>query len=213
MAQDQALGVWIQRHPVQWAVVAGVIAAVSVWAGSRLWVVAAFLGIIVFALCAWLWRRDGPANRWLVEYMQQRPQRSAELGATATDVPIGTVGQDEIVKVAVRSIDLDPDPRSLSGDAASFRVTARAMVGPADGPGEESVDIEVVTPEALAAQCASGEIVSGEHMLIVDFSSFDERRVSEWIRQRLEQVEGSTWDEIGERLVRIGHWEFDGYRS
>lgn len=73
VARHRRFSEWVTRHPLHWSLIAGVIAALSAWAGSGLWVVGVFLGILVFALSAWLWRRDGPAQRWLVTHMQQHP--------------------------------------------------------------------------------------------------------------------------------------------
>ena len=40
----------------------------------------------------------------------------------------------------MRHLSLEPDPATLPDDPAAFAVQVRLLVGPADGPGEESVD-------------------------------------------------------------------------
>jgi hypothetical protein len=39
------------------------------------------------------------------------------------------------------------------------------------------------------------------------------RALRDWLAARVQEVEADTWSEIGERLGRVGHWEFEDYRS
>jgi hypothetical protein len=40
---------------------------------------------------------------------------------------------------------------------------------------------------------------------------FDKKTLLAWLEARVREVEASTWREIGERLGRIAHWEFEDY--
>jgi hypothetical protein len=115
------------------------------------------------------------------------------------------------VRAAVRSIRFDPDPAVLPVSAVSFSTLARVTVGPADSEGEETVDVLVCTPEALAVRCTQQGIVSGEHLLVVDWERFDRRDVEAWLRRKIERIEADSWAAVGMALARVGQYEFDGY--
>ena len=82
------------------------------------------------------------------------------------------------------------------------------MAGPEGGPGEESFDVEVVTPKWLARMAASGPI-SGRHMLIV--TRYEPDVISDWLHAAVHACSGSSWEEVGPKVARIGHWEFEDY--
>jgi len=108
-----------------------------------------------------------------------------------------------------------PEARPLNpSDAAEFSLLARMIVGPPGTPGEESFDVTVCTPEWLAkARSRVGGIYNARHHLVVDFEEFDQRVLSDWLSARVQEVEAESWSEIGERLGRLGHWEFEDYRA
>ncbi|WP_157581866.1 Imm8 family immunity protein [Phycicoccus sp. Soil803] len=45
------------------------------------------------------------------------------------------------------------------------------------------------------------------------FASFDQNALRRWLAGRVESVQARTWHEIGERLARMGYWEFEDYRA
>ena len=118
-----------------------------------------------------------------------------------------------MVRAKIRQIVFDRDPRTLPADAASFAFGARLMIGPQDGPGEESFDLTVCSPEWLAERCWGGAPMNGLHHVIVDWKSFDERVLRRWLEDRVNVVEAATWQDIADRLCRLGWWEFEGYRE
>lgn len=73
----------------------------------------------------------------------------------------------------------------------------------------------VCSPEWLARSARSevGGIYHPRHHLVVNVADFDQRALRAWLSARVDQVEGSTWAEIGERLGRLAHWEFEDYRA
>lgn len=114
----------------------------------------------------------------------------------------------------LRSLVFDPDPSSLPADAAEFSTNARLTVGPADGPGEETFDVTVCTPEWLARACRGiGGIYDARHHVIVTLEQFDRRALHDWFQARVQRVEGDDWGQVGERLGRLGYWEFEDYRA
>lgn len=117
------------------------------------------------------------------------------------------------MRAVVKSIDLEPDPATLTDDPAEFSLLARMIVGPADTPGEESFDVTVCTPEWLAGACSqAGGILNPRHHLVITFDEFDQRALGAWLSARVEAVVADSCSEIGERLGRLGHWEFEDYR-
>ena len=83
---------------------------------------------------------------------------------------------DEDMRAALKSLDLEPDPATLSGDPSEFALLARMYIGSPDGPGMESFDITVCTPEWLAKQCvAVGGVYNARHHLVVTLETFDKR--------------------------------------
>jgi hypothetical protein len=115
------------------------------------------------------------------------------------------------VRAVVRSVHLDPDPPDLRADPTEFLLLARLMVGPSDGPGEESFDVTVCTPEWLAQRCAGEGFVDGLHTVVTTVESFTERGLRSFLTRRVENVSGETWREVADKVARLGHWEFEDY--
>ena len=114
----------------------------------------------------------------------------------------------KIVQARVRHI-ISPDVADLvtfRPEADAFAVLLMLLVGPHDGPGEESFDVLVCSPAWLAAQ---GEPVIGRHKLVVN--DFDFRAIEAFLRRHVESCFGETWSEVGTKVGRIGHWEFEDY--
>lgn len=117
------------------------------------------------------------------------------------------------MRAVLKGFSLDPEPSGLSDDPADFMLLARLIVGPPASPGEESVDAIVCTPEWLATACRqAGGIFDARHHVVVTYDEFDQRALLAWFSSRVQAVEGDSWPEVGERLGRLGLWEFEDYR-
>jgi hypothetical protein len=116
------------------------------------------------------------------------------------------------MRAVLKSLDLEPDPVTLPGDPAEFALHARMIVGPADGPGEESFDVTVCTPGWLS-RAADGGFYDARHHVVVNLDFFDRNALQAWLARRVESVQADTWKELGERLGRLGYWEFEDYRA
>jgi hypothetical protein len=112
----------------------------------------------------------------------------------------------------LKNLELDPEPSTLPGDPATFCVLARMIVGPVDGPGEESFNVTFCTPEWLA-KAANGGFFDARHHVVVNLDTFDKNALHAWLTNWVAAVQCQTWPEIGERLGRLGHWEFEDYRA
>lgn len=94
-----------------------------------------------------------------------------------------------------------------------FAFLARLYVGPSDGPGEESFDVQVCSPEWLAARCAEQGFVDGRHMVVTSLDRFSEAGLRSFLTRRVENQSGDTWHEVAAKVARLGLWEFEDYRE
>ena len=108
-----------------------------------------------------------------------------------------------------------PDAADLSSfepeDDTNFSLLVQVIVGPSDSEGEESFDVEVITPKQLAARVERSGPISGRHLLVV--SRFDSKKIRRWIENAVFACSGRDWQEVAGRLSRVGHWEFEDYRE
>jgi hypothetical protein len=95
-------------------------------------------------------------------------------------------------------------------DPLDDSVSVQFLLGPDDGPGEESFQVSVCTPRWLSREIAAKGPLDGRHHLIVE--PFDLGAAVDYLRGLFESLEGETWDELGEKCSRIGLWEFEDYR-
>lgn len=116
------------------------------------------------------------------------------------------------MRAELKQLDLEPDPAALPAGPESFSFIARMLVGPPDGPGEESFDVVVCSPQWLAARCQEAGLYDARHHLVVNVEQFDKRQLRTWLESRITSVRADTWREIGERLGRLGRWEFEDYQ-
>lgn len=116
------------------------------------------------------------------------------------------------MRAVLRDLIFSPDPRTLPGDPAGFAFGVQLLIGPADGPGEESFELTVCSPEWLADQCRSGQPVNGLHHVIVGWDTYDERVLRGWLEARVHAVEAATWGGLASQLCFLGDWEFENYR-
>jgi hypothetical protein len=67
----------------------------------------------------------------------------------------------------------------------------------------------VCTPSALAEQLRHHPFLIGRHWLFVAELCPDE--VAAWVADRIAVLEAPTWNELAEKVGRIGAWEFEDY--
>ena len=86
----------------------------------------------------------------------------------------------------------------------------RLYVGPSGGPGEESFDIFVCTPDWLEQEVAERGHRWGRSMLVV--AQFDLVEVEKIVKARVATIDGADWSEVARRLALLADWEFQDYR-
>lgn len=84
-----------------------------------------------------------------------------------------------------------------------FSILLQLMVGPADGPGEESFELTLCTAGSLQARADKDGIVDAAHHLVV--SRYDFGRLSRYLENRINACEAATWTELSTQIGRLGH--------
>ena len=102
-------------------------------------------------------------------------------------------------------LDLDNPTMDQSGP---FCVLVQAMFGPEGGEGEESFDILVCNPAWVAQRAAKG-VFSGRHHLVV--LNLNAVAIRTFLIESAKACSAATWDEVAQKLARIGKWEFEDY--
>ena len=95
-------------------------------------------------------------------------------------------------------------------DPTNFSVFVQAMIGPAGGDDSESFDLIVCTPAWLSAKVDEVGPLVGLHHVVVP--AFDYNALFKVLQAFCSCCEGATWEQIGHKVGRLGHWEFDEYR-
>jgi hypothetical protein len=106
-------------------------------------------------------------------------------------------------------IDAGPLETYKPMDPENFSVTLRLMVGLRGQAGEESFDITICTPQALAEECAADGFVVGRHRLVV--ASYNPSLILSVLGKLIARCDGQTWPEIGAKIARFALWEFEDY--
>lgn len=110
---------------------------------------------------------------------------------------------------SLSSPDVDDLRAWVPPDPQCFAFLMRVMIGPAGQDGEEAIDIQVCTPLWLERTFAPDGLVSGWQMLIV--FRYDYSMIERYVGKVVSSVSGRTWNEIGQKLTRLGRWEFEDY--
>ena len=99
----------------------------------------------------------------------------------------------------------DLDAFRPSGEA--FAVPVRLVIGPSGAPGEESFDLTVCSAAWLAQQVERAPVYDARHHLVV--REFDWPVIRRYLEGRVARLDGASWDELGEKLSRLGYREFE----
>ena len=88
-------------------------------------------------------------------------------------------------------------------------LSIQVIAGPDDGPGEESFDLIVCTPDWLTTEIDESGPQFGRHLLIV--SEMNPAAIDRALRVKFESETGTDWDDLALKLGRWGHWEFEDH--
>jgi len=112
---------------------------------------------------------------------------------------------------AIHSLGIDNLETYLPEEPDRFCISVRVIVGPTEDEGEESFDVNVCTPKWLADACERDGFVVGRHYLVVN--AFNYAFLKQIITKLIERCSGNSWQEVAEKVGRIGYWEFEDYQS
>ena len=111
---------------------------------------------------------------------------------------------------ALFSICIDDLDSYSPPDPVDFNVSIRLIAGPDDQEGEESFDFNVCSPAHLAVLAQGGTPFLLRHIILAD--RFDFPAIRAFVERYVRSCSGENWLEVGEKLSRLGHWEFEDYK-
>jgi hypothetical protein len=115
------------------------------------------------------------------------------------------------MRAVVHRVDFPDLDQSWPFDPANTRQLVEICASPPGSPPGEYFSLTVCTPAALAEVLAGEPAVVGRHWLFV--AEFDAAAVERFLRKAVQGIEGRTWNEVAEKIGRLGHWEFEDYRG
>lgn len=95
-------------------------------------------------------------------------------------------------------------------DEHIFGIWVRANIGSDHSAGCESFDILLCTPGWLEKHCATNGPMWGRHLLIVP--RYDYKNIYRFIERYVSSLVADDWTALGNKLSRIGAWEFEDYQ-
>ena len=107
------------------------------------------------------------------------------------------------------TIDGDDLSRYSPPNPNCFAISVRILVGPSGGVGQESFDVVVCTAAWLGEYVRDNGILAGRHYLIVN--NFDHGSLKSFIEKYIRRFDGESWDEVADKIGRLGRWEFEDY--
>lgn len=113
----------------------------------------------------------------------------------------------------IDSPDIDPTIRDIADfqpeDPTLFGLLLQLYVGTGDGDGADSFGLVVCTARWLENEARAGWPINLRHHLLVE--RFDWPRILAFIEGYLNSISGTSWQEVAEKVSRLGHWEFEDY--
>jgi hypothetical protein len=103
------------------------------------------------------------------------------------------------------------DLESWTPTTNNWSVLLEVLIGPKGVDAEDSFDLLIGTPEWLAEEANKTEIVDGRHTYIV--TSWNWANILRYIERRVSSIEEDTWNNISNKLSRLGNWAFEDYQE
>ena len=93
----------------------------------------------------------------------------------------------------------------------NFCFLLQVLAGLEHTEGRESFDIIVCTPKWLMNNYSRQDVVLGLHRIIV--FEYNYERLLTSLKMYIESLNEDNWLTLGEKIGRIGKWEFQDYRE
>jgi hypothetical protein len=114
--------------------------------------------------------------------------------------------------------DLDLE-RYVPDDPECFGIYVEASIGPEGEPGEELFGFMVCSPRWLATEVAGRGYLFARHYLILPRYDYNElvaainELCDDTANELWDQAGGGDWEDLGNRLARYMHWEFEDFMT
>jgi hypothetical protein len=103
-----------------------------------------------------------------------------------------------------------PDLERGDQSLVEVRTTSLVFIArPLGSHGGETFHLTVCTPDGLTDLLTRDGAVIGRHFLFVP--ALNTERVEAVVRDRLQRLDGDSWDALANKIGRIGYWEFEDY--
>ncbi|SEL64190.1 Immunity protein 8 [Stigmatella aurantiaca] len=96
-------------------------------------------------------------------------------------------------------------------DPDVFSVPMTLTVGTPDSPGGDNFEFQVCSPRYLASEVRDGGVLLVRHRLLMN--AFDIQKVRQFVERYVRGCEANTWEELANKLSRLGTWEFEDYQE
>ena len=93
----------------------------------------------------------------------------------------------------------------------NFGFCATFTVGEPGTEGSDNFEIIICTPKWLTLKYSKSDIVFGRHYLIV--FEYNYNNILNELNKYIEELTADSWEELGEKIGRIGQWEFEDYHE
>jgi hypothetical protein len=101
------------------------------------------------------------------------------------------------IRATLRSLySPDADPLENFLPDGPFGILVQALIGPADGPGEESFDFMLCTPEWFGSNMKEDIAIGRHHLFVKEFSY---TRLEKFVRDYCTRCDGYSWQEVAEK--------------
>lgn len=118
------------------------------------------------------------------------------------------------MRAELKSMHSYNDPEDLETfipeDPEVWAFPLQIIAGPKGEPGEESFNLVVMTPKWLLYN-SEEKLVIGRHKLFM--FNYDFKRLKQFLVSYVESCTGDTWQEVADKLGRLGYWEFEDYQE
>lgn len=103
------------------------------------------------------------------------------------------------------------DLKSWTPPPGPFGVFIQLFVGNTEGPRQDAFGLTVCNPEWIADLASRYNAVDLRHHVLMDH--WDYPKLESYLGHRVRITEGDTWDQIGEKLGRLGLWDYEDYSA
>ncbi|MFI9406433.1 Imm8 family immunity protein [Nocardia sp. NPDC052316] len=109
----------------------------------------------------------------------------------------------ELKRIHSPDVDLDKGP------VPTDSLFVQLMIGPVDGPGEESFDLMMCTPGAQDMVVDPSDPDSSRYLLVLE--RIDPALLERYVEDFLRNIEQPTWRELALQIGQFAKWEFHDY--